>query len=75
MSKQSEAKEKQGFKKDSPKCANCIHFKSEKQIEKTAYGDYEKESSMRCSLGEFKVGKSNWCENHIFNNLVLNKPL
>jgi hypothetical protein len=70
MSKQSEAKEKQGFQKECPKCSNCKFFKSEKFIEETRWGNYEREQNIRCSLGEFKVGKSNWCNQHSFGDKV-----
>lgn len=66
MSKQSEVKEKQGFLKDSPKCSNCKFFSSHKFMEETRYGIYPKEINLKCSLGNFKVGKSNWCKHHEF---------
>ena len=66
MSKQSEAKEKQGFTKESPKCSNCINFSSHKFMEETKWGIYPREINVKCSLGNFKVGKSNWCNEHEF---------
>ena len=69
MSKQSEAKESQGFSKESPKCSNCKYFSSEKFEEETKWGIYQREQNVKCSLGNFKIGKSNWCKKHIINNL------
>lgn len=69
MSKQSESKEKQGFRKDSPCCKNCdfFTFKTEKRL-MSYFGNeqYTKISNFRCSIGNFKVGKSNYCNNHKF---------
>jgi hypothetical protein len=62
-----DVKEKQGFKKECPKCSNCIFFKSEKFIEENKWGNYNREQNIKCSLGDFKVGKSNWCIKHNFN--------
>ena len=67
MSKQSEQKEKQGFQKNSPNCANCVNFSSQRIENKSGYGaNYFKETSLRCNVGGFKVGKSNWCKLHCF---------
>lgn len=64
MSKQSEAKIKQGFQKKCPCCGNCTQFTFEK--EKVSWGAYYKNVNLRCSTGNFKVGKSNWCTEHKF---------
>ena len=66
MSKQSENKEKQGFRKDAPCCSNCVNFTFEK---KPLEWDpkYFKDTNLRCSIGGFAVGKSNWCKLHEFN--------
>lgn len=70
MSKKSEAKEKQGFLKKSPTCSNCVHFSMDKEECKTKWSSqlFIKESNLRCSLGGFKVGKSNWCKEHNCKN-------
>jgi hypothetical protein len=70
MSKQSEAKEKQGFKKDSPKCSNCVNFSLEIEKYKTEWSsqEYTKETNLRCKIGGFKTGKSNWCTLHEFKS-------
>ena len=67
MSKQSEAKEKQGFKRDCTKCSNCKSFTSDIETTKTPWGtEFNTEKNLRCSIGNFKVGKSNWCKSHEF---------
>lgn len=62
MSKVTANKEKQGFEKKSPMCGNCLNFTSEIIEEKDCWGCYKKEKNMRCTLGNFKVIKSNWCK-------------
>lgn len=65
MSKQSENKENQGFQKKCPSCANCAYFISElRPLEWNPL--YSKEVNLRCKLGGFAVGKSNWCKYHKF---------
>lgn len=64
MSKTEEIKKKQGFTKQSPKCSNCIYFKSEKVEQVSGFGVYIAEKNMRCTLGNFAVGKSNYCNLH-----------
>jgi hypothetical protein len=66
MSKQSELKEKQGFRKDAPNCGNCIYFSSKVET-KTSYGTtFKVETELRCNIGDFKIGKSNWCTLHLY---------
>lgn len=68
MSKQSENREKQGFQKKCPCCGNCLHFTSEIVKEPCIVpGSYwEREKNLRCGIGGFKIGKSNWCQEHKF---------
>lgn len=68
MSKQSEAKEKQGYRKDAPCCQNCSLFsmKSEQVKGKWSSQTFTKESEYRCTIGNFKVLKRSWCTNHKF---------
>jgi hypothetical protein len=68
MSKQSQAKEKQGFVKKSPTCSNCVNFSMVTEEYRTQWSSqvFTRESNFRCKLGEFKVGKSNWCKLHSF---------
>ncbi len=67
MKKVAEIKRKQGFVKKSPNCGNCSYFTSE-FVPNEWNPDYEKEKNLRCSIGSFKVGKSNWCKLHKFKN-------
>lgn len=67
MSKQSEAKEKQGYdpKPIQPTCMNCKHYSSEKVSE--SYGWHkewtrEVEKKKRCTLGGFAVKKTGSCK-------------
>jgi len=64
MSKQSEAKEKQGYvpKAIPQTCGNCAHFMSDK-VEREGYfgGSYVDEKSMRCGIGGFAVKKMGTC--------------
>ena len=54
-----------GFSKTAPMCGNCKHFSVEKE---TLVGwnkaEYTVDKKLRCGLGKFKVGKSNWCQKH-----------
>lgn len=61
MSRQSEAKSAQGWRKNYPCCANCESFTSSTEEVKTKWGGYLKEKNKRCNLGNFATGKSNWC--------------
>lgn len=63
MSKQSEAKEAQGY---DPKpvyrmCSNCKYYASDKS--KTSYG-YEEEKNVHCSIGNFAIKKQGVCKKH-----------
>ena len=62
MSKQSEAKDNQGYKKTSNQCGNCKHFTS--KLEKAAWGNHYNEKELRCDLGGFKVNKTASCNEH-----------
>lgn len=68
MSKQSESKQKQMFQKKCPNCGNCKHFKFETEKIMGTYGSKEfiKQINLRCGIGNFAVGKSNWCKEHLF---------
>lgn len=64
MSRQSEAKEEQGFNKVAPMCSNCKKFMFQ-IVTKESYGvNYKHETNFECTQGRFKVGKTNWCEQH-----------
>lgn len=63
MTKQSEAKEKQGYipKLKPPACVNCKNFTHEEIIMKTPWSSYVKDTNLRCALGGFKVMKMGTC--------------
>lgn len=68
MSKQSENREKQGFQKKSPCCGNCVNYTSDSLPKEGWDGNtYYHETNLRCGIGGFKIGKSNWCKRHKFN--------
>lgn len=65
MSKLDDLKAEMGFTKSAPMCGNCKHFTTEKETtEDWAGRPYTIDKMLRCSLGGFKVGKSNWCERY-----------
>ena len=63
MSKIDEKKKEQGFIKKCPMCSSCINFKSKKESVKRPWSSqiFTVESEIRCGVGGFKIGKSNWC--------------
>ncbi|MFW8602558.1 hypothetical protein ACOHYD_13905 [Desulfobacterota bacterium M19] len=67
-SKVAQAKEELMWQKFGPMCGNCKHFRSEKGVHKTPYGDYIKELKKKCIVGPFATGKSCWCTSHEFKN-------
>lgn len=67
MRKVDEIKKEQGFVKKAPNCSNCQYFTS-KIVPLKWNPDYKRETNLRCSIGNFKVGKSNWCKLHKFKN-------
>ena len=66
MSKQSEAKKAQGYRRASERtCSNCAHYTSKTELVKRWEGDtrpWGKESMKRCKLGGFAVTKTAVCE-------------
>lgn len=64
MSKQSEAKTKQGWRKKPDTCAECRHFTLDRVRVEQSWSQmyWMKETNLRCSLGGFKTGKSNTCD-------------
>ena len=71
MSKQSKAKEFQGYvEKVVPMtCSNCKHFRSVITQEPSQWGGgtWTKETAMRCDLGGFKVKKMGGCNEHLYS--------
>ena len=61
MSKQSDAKIKQGFRKSPNTCSNCEHLESVEVMNQYGYIDLK---NMRCRIGGFKVNKTNTCNHH-----------
>ena len=66
MSKQSEAKEKQGYTKQAPCCSNCNFFTSKIESVKSGWSsqEFKHESELRCLIGKFKVLKNSWCNQY-----------
>lgn len=66
MSKQSEAKASQNWRKVSDTCQRCMHFSMERRDFSETYGstvyEWSKDTNMRCTLGGFKTGKTNVCD-------------
>lgn len=64
MSKQTEAKEKQGYvaKAIPQTCGNCQNFQSDK-TEREGYlgGTFIDEKNLRCGIGQFAVKKMGTC--------------
>ena len=60
MSKQSEAKSRQGYTKTLNNCGNCRRFTCDKGL--STWGkDFVTERNLRCSIGGFKVNKTATC--------------
>jgi hypothetical protein len=66
MSKQSEAKEKQGYTRIK-NCGNCSHFTCD--VEKSGWNSqYMTEKNLRCGVGGFKVHKTAVCDIHVLRD-------
>ncbi len=59
MSKQSEAKKTQNYRKELNRCGNCKNFISEKIINEWGY---EELKNKRCSIGGFAVMVNSTCD-------------
>ncbi len=70
MSKQSTAKEIQGWRNKGPNCGNCNSFSCIKSESKTPYGNYIKFNNLRCTKGNFKTGKACWCMDHVWKEVI-----
>jgi hypothetical protein len=65
VSKQSEAKEVQGYRNQPDCCQNCKHFTKD-TIEKSYYGStktWTEDKNMRCGVGGFAAKKTAVCNN------------
>ncbi len=58
ISKQQQAKNNQGWIKDSPKCINCNRF----SMTTVQHNGWSHDSNKRYSLGGFATSKTYWCE-------------
>lgn len=63
MSKQSEQKESQGYVLNAPpkNCGSCSNFAMTVTRESNQYGNFTKESNLRCTVGDFAVKKAAVC--------------
>ena len=65
MSKQSEAKQAQGYEQKPviPVCMNCKHYQSKMhECPGIWYGPYVTEKELRCGIGGFAVKKMGTCK-------------
>ena len=65
MSKQSEAKEAQGYSKKPASCGNCVNFRSDTIVEPPSYYWPEGrtvERKFRCGISGFAVGRGGYCK-------------
>lgn len=68
MSKQSEAKAAQNYRRTPDTCGNCANYSSETVKHKASFSwsnDYTTEKNMRCLVGGFKVHKTATCDLHL----------
>lgn len=64
MSKQSDAKEKQGYTKVLKTCGNCQHLSKETERLRGYFGRYEIDKKLRCNIGGFAAQKMATCDRH-----------
>ena len=73
MSKQSEAKMRQGYTTEVKNCSNCANYSSDRKLPAWMVGNstyednahrYEVESNVRCGLGGFAIKKTASCEQY-----------
>lgn len=69
-SRQAQAKDAQGWRKNGPKCGNCRHFHFVIVRNLSEQGEFFEEANLRCRIGRFDTQKSNWCKRHTFRNDV-----
>lgn len=61
-SKQEQAKQDQGYRKEPNHCSNCKHFEFEVEKRAGYYGSYEEKKKLRCGIGGFKVNQNAVCD-------------
>ena len=68
MSRQAEARTAQVYdpKPRHPMCMNCRFFTKDSKVETGYFGDYTRETNLRCSKGNFAVKKTANCQDHKF---------
>ncbi len=66
MSRQSENKIRQGWRKVGPMCANCSIFSSELISKNLAV---PVETHFHCANGGFPTGKRSWCWEHAWKEV------
>ena len=64
MSKVSDAKQAQGYTRETPCCARCRDFTCDKK-ESYPGSKYFVDTNMRCTVGQFKVHKMGWCNRYV----------
>lgn len=74
MSKQSEAKAAQNYRKTPNTCSNCAHYEC-KVVEKTynhwsGMSIWEEQRCKTCSLGGFAVLKTATCDSHSMRDAI-----
>lgn len=72
MSKQSEAKRKQGYvpKAIPQTCMNCFHFKKDTEVRDGYCGEYKEDKNLRCGLGGFAVKKMGTCNEFLLKEVA-----
>ena len=64
MSRQSEAKESQGYSAKAPSCKSCINYMSEVEMKPASFSwtqPYSVEKNRRCGVGGFAVSPAGHC--------------
>ena len=61
MSRQSEAKVKQGYTKQMKVCSTCDNLEKETVTIRGAFSTYTKDKNVRCTIGGFAVSKFATC--------------
>ena len=74
MSKQSEAKIDQNYRRTLDTCGNCAHYKFQ-AVDKTYLGfnglqTWTEEKDKRCAVGKFAVQKTATCDKHVLAEYI-----
>ena len=70
-SKVQKQKEKQGYNADYKPmfCMHCRYYSSKIETLNKGYGDFQKESELRCGLGGFALKKKASCNDFVWRSL------